>query len=154
MDSQDLSVQARACRTLVAGLLSLAVIGCGGGELPNRQAVRGTVLLDNKPLADATIQFIPRSSSSPNQTVRGAAAFVSAGKFQLDQTTGPTPGEFDIAVVPDAPELSEAIDSMNAGNRDPLRSRTVPLKYQQPGELHETVTADGENEFTFHLKSR
>src|SRR5262249_7876518 len=46
------------CGLLLAAALWMAGSGCGGG--PGVGEITGTVTLDGEPLADATVQFLPR----------------------------------------------------------------------------------------------
>lgn len=132
--------------SVVLGCLLMA--GCGGSDAARRVAVEGAVTLDGKPLDGVTIRFVPKRSG------QGAAAVVVDGQFQLDATAGPTAGEHLIVFSPPTPELPQAIAAMQAGQRDPLNARTVPLLYQTPGQLQATVTETGNQPLHFELSSR
>lgn len=126
----------------------LLMSGCGGSDAAPRVAVEGAVTLDGKPLDGVTIRFVPK------QTGQGAATLLVDGQFKLDATAGPTAGEHLIVFSPPTPELPQAIEAMQAGQRDPLNARTVPLKYQTPGQLQATVTETGNEPLHFELSSR
>lgn len=62
-------------RLLFCGCL-LALVGCGGGaELP----VSGSVTLDGKPVADATVRFFPDAETDPSSGGFGTTG--TDGKF-------------------------------------------------------------------------
>lgn len=126
----------------------LLMSGCGGSAGAPRVAVEGAVTLDGKPLDGVTIRFVPK------QTGQGAAALLVDGQFKLDAAAGPTAGEHLIVFSPPTPELPQAIEAMQAGQRDPLNARTVPFQYQTPGWLQATVTEADSEPLHFELSSR
>ena len=121
---------------LVAG----AIAGCGGddgGKIkpPPMGNVKGTIKLDDKPLANAVVEFIPA-------TARGSSGKTdSNGVYTLmyDQATkGAAVGEHTVKIM----------GRTEAGTPEP-----VPAKFNERSELKATVKA-GDNTFDFALKSK
>ncbi len=127
---------------------ALLLAGCGAEPAVPRVSVEGTVTLDGKPLAQALVRFVANADG------HDAVATVNQGSFSLLNENGPTIGEHHVLVTPIEPELEQAMGSIQSGDRDPLRSRTVPAKYQSPGLLHATVLQDNANRFEFALTTR
>jgi len=126
------------------GLL-LTAAGCG----PNLPIVSGTVTLDGKPLADATVIFMPDvESQSPAQAITDAA-----GNFTLEQEAGESgvqPGEYSVRITTFRPAAPSADPPLVA-----VREQ-VPVRYNLETELRATVEpagSSGENRFDFPLKS-
>ena len=59
-----------------------------------RRAVSGTVQLNGQPLRWGSVALKPRSPHQPT-----AWAMVSNGKFNIPQSAGPLPGEYDVTVT-------------------------------------------------------
>ncbi|MCM2369007.1 carboxypeptidase-like regulatory domain-containing protein [Aporhodopirellula aestuarii] len=127
---------------------SFMLIGCDPDPTVERLPVTGEVTLDDRPLSSATIRFISDQRSGD------AATVITAGKFQFDQENGLAPGAYDVVVTPNSPELNEAIEAIQSGDRDPLQTRTVPARYQRSGALQATIDPDADNHYRFELSSR
>lgn len=132
--------------------LALAIVcwvcsGCSS-EGPQRQAVRGTVTLDGKPVDGVVLVFAPKGAGQV-----GATAVATRGEFSLDRTAGPGVGEHFVTLDAIEPDLEEYAQLRQAGKR-PLSSLKIPARYSKLGALHADVRADTENVYTFHLKSR
>jgi hypothetical protein len=122
---------------VAAGMLS----GCGGDEgnskikVPPLGNVKGTIKLDDKPLANAFVEFVI-------PTARGSSARTdSNGAYTLmyDQDTkGAAVGEHTVKII----------GRTEAGTPEP-----VPAKYNERSELKATVKP-GENTVDFSLKSK
>src|SRR5262249_29630685 len=98
-----MSRQSMRCSMLTT-LLALAACGCGGRKGP--VAVAGVVLLDGKPVAGATVSFLPTG-----ETGRPATGLTDGqGVFRLttsDKGDGALPGDYRVVVarlVPKAPD--------------------------------------------------
>lgn len=138
-------------RSVCLGMLlscGFLIAGCGPPAGPARVAIKGEVTLDGKPLNDALVRFVPKNDA------RGSCVLLQAGQFTVSPEDGPSPGDFDVVVTPNAPDAEQAIARIRSGERDPLKARQVPASYQKAGRLTATVTADGANEFRFELTSR
>ena len=135
-------------RWLLAVISPCLFVGCRSEPTEPRFSVRGTVTLDGKPLNQASHRFVPKDGE------RGAVASVDRGHFSLEETGGPTAGNFDIVICPVELEFDQAMTAIAAGQRDPLGTQIVPDRYQEPGQLTATVLPDAVNEFQFQLQSR
>lgn len=155
---------------IVAGLATYA--GCGGPEgVPGVVKVSGTVTLDGTPVEAATVSFRPEGDA------RAASGRTDAnGRFQLTTLNpgdGALPGSYKVSIskVEDtdpahqitAEEMAEMMSGDKQAPKGPTRpgQKTknvgmkyhVPQKYMDPEKsgLTATVTADGDNNFTFEL---
>lgn len=127
---------------------SFILLGCDLNQTIERLPVTGEVTLDDRPVSSATIRFISDQRSGD------AATIVSEGKFQIEQNNGLAPGQYDVVVTPNSPELNEAIEAIQSGDRDPLNARSVPSRYQRSGALQATVDPETDNHYRFELSSR
>lgn len=120
----------RLCTIWMGGLLvsSALATGCGGPV-----NVEGKVVRDGKPLAGATVLFIPVAGGQQAGDVTD-----EAGNFQIKnpQTLGVVPGEYRVTVSkkdyppgmkrPDAHQMTMALTAK--------MKETLPAKYTTPGE--------------------
>ncbi|EMI44286.1 carboxypeptidase-like regulatory domain-containing protein [Rhodopirellula sp. SWK7] len=136
------------CCFAVLSVSSFMLFGCDLNQTVERLPVTGEVTLDDRPVSSATIRFIS------NQRSGDAATIVSEGKFQIEQNNGLVPGQYDVVVTPNSPELNQAIEAIQSGDRDPLNARTVPSRYQRSGALQATVDPETDNHYRFELSSR
>jgi hypothetical protein len=148
-DSIPIVPTRRATASFVVGTALLTALGCGGSNGPERYAASGEVTLDGQPLQNASIVFEPRS----REGVVATAPIVD-GRFHWSESNGPTVGDFDVRVNPEAVEDSEALEIVKRRKRQPIEKTQVPPKYQRPGALTATVTREGPNEFVFSLSGR
>lgn len=137
-------------------LLGLAA-GCGGSkpELPPLVPASGTVTLDGKPLANATVTFLPVGGTRG----RACSGFTGAdGRYELmydNENKGAAEGTFEVVcnkwVMPDGSDFPR--DSQQS----PLEvaRELLPPRYSQEGmsELKATVPAGG-GTFDFQLTSK
>lgn len=132
--------------TMLVGslLFSLACIGCGPGG-PEIASVEGTVTMDGKPLANASIVFSPESG-------RPAGARTDAqGHYELNFTAGrrgAIPGMNRIRISTSA-DPSETPD----GQPIPAQRETVPARYNSATELEFNVEPNKKNVANFDLTS-
>lgn len=130
---------------LACGIL---MVGCGGSaDGPERAEVYGVVKMDEKPLPNASVRFVPVDAEE------GRPSFGytdEEGYYELQyssSTAGAMLGEHVVR-----------ISTFNAGDEDeyggvlPPTPETVPVQYNQSSELKRTVRA-GDNEFNFELSS-
>lgn len=126
-------------------LLLVLVAGCGSGG-PDIAGVRGKVTMDGKPLADATVVFIPKAGGRP------AAAMTDAeGMYELNFSAGrkgtiPGPNRIRVTTLSDPYEGED-------GKMIPGRPETIPAKYNQQSELEFDVVDGQLNEANFDLES-
>ena len=134
--------------------MSLLLAGCSRGlsDTPPLAKVTGVVTLDGKPLQDGSVQFSPDSS-------RGTTGRMAIGKIKADgsfELTTIEPGDgaqigFHVVTV----ESYETVpfDPNNPAMQQP--KSLIPVRYGDPAAsgLKAEVRGDGENSFTFDLKS-
>ena len=120
----------------VAMSITLANSGCSSkGDRPELAPVAGTVTLDGKPLARATVVFHPEIGK------------VSRAKTNDD-------GHYQLVYLRDimGAKLGEHMVSITTWTEEDRRER-LPPRYHQQSELKAEVT-DGKNTFDFDLSSR
>jgi hypothetical protein len=81
-------------RLLLICLGSLMLIGCGGKAEPRRVAVRGSVIVGEKLVPEATVRFLP-VSGNPAPV---AWTSVSGGLYNFSKLDGPLPGKYKVSV--------------------------------------------------------
>jgi hypothetical protein len=115
----------------------VAVAGCGrSGPVP----VRGKVMLDGKPLAGASVQFIPQQPGGRDAT----GSTDANGVFRLStlhRNDGAFPGKYKVVVQPPAPMVLGApaatpddAQRAAAGSKTQTPAVIVPPKYSQPDQ--------------------
>src|SRR5438876_2881402 len=145
---------------VIFGFAALGACGCGSG--PKTYKVDGVVTLDGKPLAGATVAFMPQAQDG--HLARGLTD--QDGKFQLSTfgtNDGAVRGEYKVTVIKEegsgpAPELSPASKTMQSmfmkktpeGKKDMMEARRkapsiVPPVYGDATKtpLKETVPPSG-----------
>ena len=164
------------CRLALAawGLLAIICAGCGGSG-PKLYPASGTVNYDGKPLADASILFIPQagrpSIGSTDATGKyamstGANPGVPAGTYSVTiskSSSGGEAGGSDVQLPPTDGQVSEEEikkvqeqlqQQMRGMDKRPRPKTAIPLKYSLPegSGLSAIVTADSaKNVFNFEL---
>ena len=167
-----MSVFGRRCFcTRFLGLVSaVALCGCFGGAPPKPKTVpvSGSVSYNGQPVVGATVTFLCDDAPRPARGVTD-----KDGKFQLSTfeiNEGAVIGEHKITVVKDDPAKSAAAPVGPAAGADPSQltqqytkamadpsfgkpASLLPVKYAtlQDTTLHETVTAEGPNQFVLTL---
>lgn len=142
-------------RVIVGALLLVPAVGCGP-KASRVAKVAGRVTLDGKPLAKASVTFVPMASKAnpnPGKTAQGLTD--DEGRYQLSvdaSTPGAVVGKCRIYI---STRLSDpAIDERDAGG--PIRSLPrdkVPAKYNQATELEFDVPPTGTDQANFDLIS-
>jgi hypothetical protein len=133
---------------LVAALVLFAV-GCGSGNIA---PVSGRIMLDNKPLANATVLFQPLSSENfPGPSSAGKTN--EQGEFTLQLATsnvrGARVGKHKVVIT--AYEGDGAIPSSSGGGLVP--KGLVPRCYNVDSELTFDVPPEGSTSADFDLKT-
>ena len=145
--------------------LAVAVIlesaGCSGGGpvIPQTASVKGKVLYQDKPLAQAQVGFV---SKLDNKSVRPAGGTTNAaGEFTLTtyidpehEVSGATPGEYVVTVIKN--EIMDNEKMMEEFKTNPAMTfkKLVPEKYidAKTSPLTATVKAGTDNSFEFKLE--
>ena len=130
--------------------------GCGGPTIK----CTGQVLLDDKPLADAAVMFIPKDGS---RVATGRTD--SEGCFRLttfNPGDGTFPGEHQVTVTAFVPKLAKAgaggVDEESSGTGDDALDFVpivwvAPQHYSRPDSSGLTATVSSkQHHFTFELK--
>lgn len=150
----------------LASLTVVAFVGCGGPKWPPTYKSSGTVTLDGTPVERATISFYPLDGQKPaNATTDANGAFevtsFNAGDGAMLGSFGVAIEKFPAIEIETTPGGIPYDDSMNTdegpsaeSEKDPVNE--LPEKYSdhQKSGLSATVTADGENVFSFELTSK
>jgi hypothetical protein len=125
-------------------LLSLAVAGCGGPQLPNPVKVTGTVKLDGKPLADTTIVFHCVGTELPGEARTSKAKTGADGTYTLEKCY---PASYKVGFEGAAP----------MANPDPAKMGAMPAaspiaKYDLSVSKLTADVTDGSEPINFDLK--
>ncbi len=134
-------------------LLSPLFAGCGGAKVPQGPKlvpVEGTVTMDGKPLAEASVMF---------GTGQGIGETDANGRFELKSIGGKKGcpvGEFKVIIEKwvkadgSVYRSADGISPMDAGAK-----QQIPARYSDPEktELSASVKEGGNNKFEFQLKS-
>ncbi len=153
-----LSVKLGRIGSLVAVVAAVAFAGCGGGSV-STVPVSGTVTLDGKPLAGATVNFATKDFAAQGKTD-------SKGKFTLVQ--GAQPGanavfiskiEGDFEEKPEEGLDRGQLEAAAAGHGDigaglpKLKGEVVPAEFSDPmkSTLQYTVPDGGTDSANFNL---
>jgi hypothetical protein len=137
----------RSC--LFLGVLAVVLTGCGGG--PKAVPVSGRVTLDNKPLANATLQFVPVSGSKENEPqVSSTGTTTDDGRYSLildnnSKSKGALVGKYKVIITLGAPNETETKRTFH---------RQLPERYNRKSELLCEIPAEGREDADFNLTSR
>ncbi|MCH9652722.1 MAG: hypothetical protein K0U86_00435 [Planctomycetes bacterium] len=135
-------------RTILCGILILAV-GCGGvSDAPDRRIVTGTVTLDGVPVEGAAIRFLPQ----PTGPI--AAGKVIDGKYEVTNKGGVPLGKHRVEIkgIPILPADTKgmSLGEIDAATRPPV---PIPEKYFKNSKLEATIEAgSGPHTVNFELK--
>lgn len=153
-------VRFSAFLSILSVTMMLGSVGCGGGpEIPQTVTVKGKVIYQDKPIADAQVGFV---SKLDNKDVFPAHGTTNAnGEFTLStyidpqhEVSGATPGEFAVTVTKN--EQQDMAKIMEEFKTNPAMEfkKLVPEKYTdaKASPLSATVKADGDNTFEFKLE--
>ena len=154
---------------LILCLASISVpgfVGCGGPKWPPTYKCSGVVTLDGAPVDRATITFYPLDGQKPANATTDANGNYELTSFNAGD--GATPGAFGVAIqkfpaieieaVPGGKPFDESNNTDEGpspdSEKDPVNQ--LPEKYSnhEKSGLSATVVTDGENVFTFELKSK
>ena len=133
---------------LVGGLVSLTG-GCGSGDGGALAPVSGTVTMDGKPLADATVTFDPVktrvqwAASSEGKTDEN-------GRYSLTLLTRPKKGA---VIGRHRVSVSGLVEVADATGK-PTYTEKVPMKYNASTTLYFDVQPGGTNKADFALTSK
>jgi len=142
-------------------VLTIACLaGCPGGKLAT-EGVTGTVTLDNKPLAGASVGFSPKTEGQGHP---GYALTDEDGKYVLqtilgNANAGTTTGEYIVTISKkESPEMQVA-EYGSTDYKPPMGGsqpkETLPSVYTDPKTTPFSASVQkGKNTFDFDLKSK
>jgi len=140
----------------VAMLVVGVLLGCGSGapDKFNRAAVEGQVTLDDAPLAEGDILFIPLSGGAM------AGGKIKDGRFKLSRNEGPTVGPNRVEIrsvqatgrIIESPVAPEG-DGAPGDNKVMEHKELVPKRYNNESELKFDVQPEAVNTADFKLES-
>jgi hypothetical protein len=122
--------------------------GCGSGPTP--VPISGRVTLDNKPLANATLQFVPVAAAKDNTTqISSVGTTGEDGRYSLTLNTdsnakGALVGKYKVMITLGAQSTADA---------RPTFHKQLPERYNRKTELECEVPAGGRDDADFALTS-
>jgi hypothetical protein len=127
------------------------VVGCGGGA-SKTVPVSGRVTLDNEPLPNATVVFVPISNAPDKEPLPSSVGVTgSDGRYTLLVSTSQ---KGKGAVVGKHKVLITLGSEGGAKDSEPSFHKQLPQKYNRKTELECEVPAQGRNDANFDLKSQ
>ncbi len=138
-------------------VLTLGIVGCGGSRT---SPVKGVVTLDGKPLADASIQFVPQGEGrdATGQTDKDGQFVMST--FQPQD--GVAPGTYKVVISPpagsaDPTQYASSEEAMSAASKPRAKkdsaSRALPQKYSRSDQTPLVQEVPVQGKLRFDLKS-
>lgn len=135
------------CYSAALAILAGSCLGCTPAG-PSRQAVSGAVTLDGKAISGVNIVFSPTAEHQ-----LGAAVAVLDGRFELDDSIGPSEGNFDVSFDTIEPDL-EDFEQLREDGKQPFSSLKIHPRYRKAGAASVKVESGRDNSFQFELRSR
>jgi hypothetical protein len=136
--------------TAIAGACFIA--GCGGPAdgLP-RQAVKGSVTFNGKPLKEGSIQFQP---TSPRE-VTAAGGLIFDGKYAIAKSEGLVPGNYQVIISGiKAEAVATKAELPGESKPAPVVKDPIPAEYNARSKLTAEIKKDAANAFDFDLQSK
>jgi hypothetical protein len=118
---------------------------------PQLAAAAGTVTLDDKPLDNAVIMFIP----IPPLVSKQSGAEIKHGKFTVDSEVGLAPGDYRVEFHTNISPYGEDGKPIDRATAKKIAASlpTIPRRYTTGSTLKVTATAQP-NQFDFQLTSK
>ena len=136
-------------------VILIGLAGCGGGS--KTSPVSGVVLLDGKPVADATVQFVPQEKGrdATGQTDKSGEFAMTTFKSR----DGVVPGEYKVVISPptgvaDTKAYTTSEDAMLAAKPQAKIDSGFPQKYTRPDQTPLTQSVPTKGSVRFELKSK
>ncbi len=140
---------------LVIGLFAicLTLSGCSGEF--SIAPVKGTVMLDGKPLANATVYYQPqRQGESPIVGPPSIGVTDDSGHYAVTLTEGGSGAIVGPHIVSVSTYESRLVDPKNSDRIEVVSEEIVPKRYRSPSELKVTVPSGGVDDANFELMSK
>jgi len=136
--------------------LTVVLLGCGSSRT---SPVEGEILLDGKPLAGASVQFVPqgKGNDATGETDKNGRFVMST--FQ--PRDGVLPGSYKVVVSPplgtaDTTNYGSADDAMAAASKSPAKKDAnsgFPQKYTRLDQTPLTQEVPAQGKVRFELKN-
>jgi hypothetical protein len=133
-------------------LVLILFAGCGGSKT---SPVSGSVLLDGKPLAGATVQFVPQEGKGRDAT----GGTDASGHFTMSD--GVFPGTYKVVITPATPaappvQYATSDEAMSAAAKTPVKkdASNFPQKYARPDQTPLTLEVPPKGSVKFELSSK
>ena len=145
----------RHLRALFAALLVVAGFsGCGSGNPLGREAVSGKVTLNGKPLALGNISFDPVQRTGGIRS----GALITDGAYVMDEEGGLPPGKYKVRIFagePNPPDMKAPDGGELPAPAAELPGKSlIPPQYNVRSDIIREVTAGGDNQFNFEIKTQ
>ena len=116
---------------IVAMLMSVGCVGCGGSDGPRRVAVTGTVTRDGAAVDVGSVAILPRDGH-PGPAAVGA---IDDGEFEFTASTGPTPGPHEVVIRSMLPK--DELMRLQAAGEEPQMTWTFPVEIPDADAFHQ-----------------
>lgn len=157
---RQLPARCNAAALLAVLTSAFSAAGCGNRapESFNRAAVEGTVTLDDEPVDDAIVRFIPTGRTPGPKTFFP----VRDGRFQASRADGPPVGTHRVEIeIADEDELAhddeQAMERLSEMRHRSVRRTGLDRKYDSKSPLTAELAepdGDGPQSLEFSLSSR
>ena len=131
-----------------------AFVGCGA----RTSAVQGVVLLDGKPLPNASVQFVPQGAGRDATGHTDASGAFSMSTLQPGD--GVVAGDYKVVISPPIGAPDPKVYASNeeamaaAAKAPPPKASSFPQQYTRPDQTPLTQTVPVSGRVTFDLKSK
>jgi hypothetical protein len=139
-------------------IFAFTLVGCGGART---SPVEGIVLLDGKPLAGASIQFVPQEQGKDATGQTDNSGQFAMSTFQ--PRDGVLPGTYKVVISPptgevDPTKYGNAGDAMSAASKAPAKKESTgpafPQQYSRADQTPLTQEVPVKGQVKFDLKSK
>lgn len=143
---------------IVLSALMSCIMGCGQKNPLGVAETTGKITLDNAPLADATVTFIPKTEGAGKRAngTTNAQGIYKITTQGAEGAMGAVPGEYFVTVTKNVPEVVEVVSEEDkaSSTAPPKIIKHVADKYGDPANsgLTATVVAGKANEFNFTVE--
>jgi len=110
---------------LFTGLLVLLLVGCSGGDGPDRVPLSGEVTRAGSPVARGTVSFLPAEGHSGPAATTG----IAEGRYQFSKTDGPVAGPHQVIV---SLALDDKTSPPQAAGRSPSSATPPKSRWELP----------------------
>lgn len=141
-------LQPRLACVCVASFLVGLLWGCGPANPLDRKAISGEVTLDGVPLESGSITFAPQQKGGVD-----SGAEIVNGQYEIEAVKGLPVGDYLVRIHSSKGGDSTPSDAPPGPTAKPAPAELIPAEYNSNSNHVVTVTAEGPNEFSFHIRS-